>query len=210
MDNRPYHNEKLTYTDGGNLIDSQGNAIMMGWEDSIMKHQASTICSNGGDILNVGFGLGIIDNYIQSHSPSTHWIIESHPDVQRKIIEDGWLKKPNVKVIFKPWQEVIHYLPKFDGIYFDTWGESQKGFDTNIFKLLKPGGVYSFFNNPIGSGDNNILFESYHILSKFCNISTDQLELHNIPTPQFQPNEYWDPNNKIYYNPICKLKENFQ
>ena len=210
MDNRPYHNEKLTYTDEGNLMDSRGNAIMMSWEDGIMEHQASHLCANGGDILNVGFGLGLIDNYIQSYSPITHWIIESHPEVQRKIIEDGWLKKPNVKVIFKPWQEVIHYLPKFDGIYFDTWGESQNEFDTNIYKLLKPCGIYSFFNNPMCSGDNNIMVDPYNILSKFCDITTDELKLNNISSLKSQGHEYWDPNNDIYYSPICRLKENFR
>ncbi len=38
---------------------------MMGWEAPLMERHAAEICANGGDILNVGFGLGIIDEAIQ-------------------------------------------------------------------------------------------------------------------------------------------------
>ena len=62
--NPDYHNEKLTYTDDNLLLDSNGSAIMMGWEKNIMKYSAFEICKNGGDILNIGFGLGFIDTYI--------------------------------------------------------------------------------------------------------------------------------------------------
>jgi hypothetical protein len=31
----------------------------MGWEKPLMDIHAKIICSKGGDILNVGFGLGI-------------------------------------------------------------------------------------------------------------------------------------------------------
>ena len=34
---------------------------------------------------------------------------------------EGWDKKPNVNCIFDKWQNVYKDLPKFDGIYFDTW-----------------------------------------------------------------------------------------
>ena len=139
--NKEYHNEKLTYTKQGDLLDSKGLPVMMEWERDIMEHDASIICKNGGDILNVGFGLGIIDNYIQSYNPNSHWIIESHPDVYNKIVKDGWLDKPNVNVIFKTWQEVLEDLPKFDGIYFDTWNEDQFLFDAYANRILKEGGI---------------------------------------------------------------------
>lgn len=43
------------------------------------------ICSGGGDVLNVGFGLGLVDMAIQSKNPRSHTIIEAHPDVLRKV-----------------------------------------------------------------------------------------------------------------------------
>jgi len=212
--NESYRNEKLTYTDDGRLLDSNGHSVMMEWEDELMKIGAETICRNGGDVLNVGFGMGIIDTYIEEHRPRTHWIIEGHPDVQRKIIEDGWLKKPHVKVIFKPWQEVIYHLPKFDGIYFDTWAEDQMKFDSNIVNMLKPDGVYSFFNNPRGDEYGiHVAMDSFKILNNFCSISTHPMDIPHIDDIQTQRTDgdyYWNPNNKVYWNPICTLRQEYK
>ena len=36
-------------------------------------------------MLNVGFGLGLVDTAIQSNNPRSHTIIEAHPDVLRKV-----------------------------------------------------------------------------------------------------------------------------
>jgi len=43
------------------------------------------VCTGGGDVLNVGFGLGLVDTAIQSNNPRSHTIIEAHPDVLRKV-----------------------------------------------------------------------------------------------------------------------------
>lgn len=43
------------------------------------------ICSGGGVVLNVGFGLGLVDSAIQTHNPRSHTIVEAHPDVLRKV-----------------------------------------------------------------------------------------------------------------------------
>ncbi len=39
----------------------------MGWETPLMERHAAIICASGGDVLNVGFGMGIIDGFIQTH-----------------------------------------------------------------------------------------------------------------------------------------------
>ncbi len=127
------------------LLDSKARPIMMGWEDPIMKDAANLICSNGGKILNVGFGLGIIDNYIQSYDIDEHWIIEAHPEVQNKMKEKGWDKKSNVVCLFDKWQNVYKDLPKFDGIYFDTWMEGIDPFHEIVSSLLKPEGKYAYW-----------------------------------------------------------------
>ena len=39
---------------------------MMGWEAPLMVHHAAVICAGGGrDVMNVGFGLGLVDQAIQ-------------------------------------------------------------------------------------------------------------------------------------------------
>ncbi len=63
--------------------------------------------AQGGDVLNVGFGLGIIDSAIQRHSPSSHTIIEAHPDVYKYMLSQGWDQRPGVRVVFGRWQDVI-------------------------------------------------------------------------------------------------------
>jgi hypothetical protein len=37
------------------------------------------ICASGGDVLNIGFGLGLVDEEIQKHKPRSHTIVEAHP-----------------------------------------------------------------------------------------------------------------------------------
>lgn len=206
---KAYHQQRLTYTNDGRLLDGNGNAVMMGWEEPIMREQAKTVTFSRGDILNVGFGMGIIDFYIQQRPPRTHWIIESHPDVQRKMIQDGWLKLPHVRCIFAKWQDVIYHLPKFDGIYFDTWEEGPGNFFKTLPNILKKEGVFSFFNNitkeHIEEGNKMDPF-NYNILTDFMNIEFSQIQIPSIPDEDSQGRMYWNPDNKIYYNPICTLK----
>lgn len=65
----------------------------------MIKAHAELLCREKGDVLNIGFGLGLIDTAIQEYHPRIHTIIEAHPDVYRKMLEDGWDKNPGVKII---------------------------------------------------------------------------------------------------------------
>lgn len=199
--NQDYKQEKLTYRDGV-LLDSNGNTVMMDWEREIMRRQAATVCSRGGRVLNVGFGLGIIDSYIQEHENVTeHWIIEGHPDVQQYMIENGWLEK--AKCIFRPWQDVINHLPQFDGIYIDTWAEDLTPFYIQAQWILKPDGVLSFFNNTRSGG----VMEKY---DEAAIKSWGKYEIESFEIPYISPNttqksngtHYWDENRRVYHNPI--------
>ena len=46
--------------------------VMMRWETPIMEKSAAFVCENGGDILEIGFGMGIASDAIQTHQPATH------------------------------------------------------------------------------------------------------------------------------------------
>ncbi len=48
---KPYIDRSLTYTDDGRLLDENGAAIMMDWEEPIMDKSAEIICRNGGRVL---------------------------------------------------------------------------------------------------------------------------------------------------------------
>lgn len=205
-----YFNRKIEIKDDV-ILDSNGYAedIMMEWEREIMKEAAAIVSHNQGDVLNVGFGMGIIDSYIEEHRPRTHWIIEGHPEVQKKLISDGWLQKPHVRLIFKPWQEVIYHLPKFDGIYFDTWDDDQTEFDSNVHNILKEDGVFSFFNNPAQS-QRYWEEDNFYMLDRHVDVLTKNLDVQvshkEIITPIPEGLDYWGSNNTNYYHPLCTRK----
>ena len=210
---KPYLEQKLTFKSNGDIFDEDGRGVMMGWEDSFMHEGAKTICSTQGDVLNIGFGMGIIDNYIQSYNPRTHWIIEAHPQIQEKMCKDGWLKKPHVRCIFTTWQNVLNYLPKFDGVYIDTYGEATQDFFSNVHKILKPNGVLSWFNNPTLEEDKYPCHEViYEVLSKRFNMNFREIDIPIIEKNQTNNiDDYYYPlNAKAHYHPELTLKQEYK
>lgn len=122
-----FHEDKITYigdpTEGEDFgeHEHQELEVMMSWEDPIMRRSAEFACQNGGDILEIGFGMGIASNYIQDHGVSSHTIIELHPQIAEKARQ--WAAdKPSVTVIEGDWIDILPTLGSFDGIFFDTYG----------------------------------------------------------------------------------------
>ncbi|KAL3778582.1 hypothetical protein ACHAW5_007037 [Stephanodiscus triporus] len=148
------------------LLDDDDDAVMMEWERPIMEAHA-TVLTHGGRrgmrVLNVGFGLGIIDSALHMHEPGLHVIIEAHPTVYAKMIADGWDKKTNVRICYGRWQDEMPKLiaegAKFDGVFYDTYGEHftdlEDFHDAMAHVLNVPDGVYSFFN---GLAPDNLFF----------------------------------------------------
>jgi len=205
-----YFKQKLVYTEAGELLDQNGNAVMMEWERPIMKEQAKTVTSRGGRVLNIGFGMGIIDGYIdEADNITEHWIIEPHPDVQREMMKRGWMVKANC--IFKTWQEALPYLPKFDGIYIDTWDESLVPFYREVKNILKPDGVFTVFNNPRADEKGlHMQEEEYYALKEWADIRFETFEIPYIAPHQAQRTDgefYWSTEQKLYWNPIITHKK---
>lgn len=65
------------------LVDEEQKAVMMEWEKPLMIAHAHAICSRGGDILNVGFGLGIIDEVGLSNQE--HSYQETQPEIVKYL-----------------------------------------------------------------------------------------------------------------------------
>lgn len=83
-----------------------------------------------------------IDTFFQElpTRPSTHVIIEPHPDVLQHMKEAGWYEKPGVRVLEGKWQDFIESdeilsVGGFDVIYTDTFAEDYKG---RVFPSLSP------------------------------------------------------------------------
>ena len=63
------------------ILDEEGREIMMDWETDLMQEHAKVITENGGDILEIGFGMGICASFIQQANINTRTIIEIHDEV---------------------------------------------------------------------------------------------------------------------------------
>jgi protein arginine N-methyltransferase 2 len=159
-----YLRQRLTFTDTS-ILDEEKDAVMMQWEQPLMEVHAQIMTDNTlhKRVMNVGFGMGIIDTILQSYQPNLHIIIEAHPDVYAKMMREGWDKKPNTRICFGKWQDVVPQLVQegvqLDGIFFDTYGEhftDMEDFHQLVPHMLsKPNGVYSFFN---GLAPDNLFF----------------------------------------------------
>ncbi|KAL5706894.1 type IV protein arginine methyltransferase [Ranunculus cassubicifolius] len=209
-----YLEDRVTFSEG-KLMDSNSKAIMMAWEEPLMEAHAKAVCSAGGHILNIGFGMGLVDTAIQKYSPASHTIVEAHPEVYDRMLRNGWGAKKNVKIIFGKWQDVLSQLETYDGIFFDTYGEyyeDLRNFHQELPSLLKPDGIYSFFNGLCGG---NAFF---HVV--YCQIVA--LELGNLGySTQFIPlpvkdclgeevwegvkHKYWQLDT--YYLPVCQTSD---
>ncbi|KAJ2785546.1 hypothetical protein H4R18_000491 [Coemansia javaensis] len=183
--NEDYLSQPVEYS-GDKLVDAENNGVMMSWEAPLMELHARAICAKpGGAVLNVGFGMGIVDTALQALQPGRHVIVEAHPDVYRHMKSEGWDAKLGVHIVFGRWQDVldeVRALGPYDGVFFDTFGEFYKDlaeFHTAAFAgpcplLRRPGGVYSFFN---GLGGDHKLFHDV-----YCRIAAADLGRLGIDT----------------------------
>jgi hypothetical protein len=115
-----------------------------------------------------------------------------------------------VRILHGDWQWFMKYLPKFDGIYIDTWNEEIYDFLRNAPEILKKDGVLSFFNNPRADEKGlHMTQEHYDILNPIFNIDFETIQLEDIDGPEMQTADgryYWHPEWKTYYCPILTLK----
>tara|TARA_Y100000385_G_scaffold237257_1_gene251690 strand:- start:158 stop:724 length:567 start_codon:yes stop_codon:yes gene_type:complete len=175
-----FNESKIYYTDaffGGD------REVMMDWEHPLMSASAAYVCENGGNILEIGFGMGISAGYIQSHSITTHTIIENHPDVIPRA--QLWAAtKANVNIITGSWYDVKDSLSTYDGIFYDTFGDiNMKHFSSSLSDLAKSNTKVTWWNN-----------------------NTNETNYYNIPNVTYQAigidpptNSYF--NNTTYYLP---------
>ena len=194
-----YISQSLTFTSDAILLSSSisdQTQTYMDWEDQILSASAAYITQNGGDILEIGFGMGISANYIQSHSIDTHTIIENHPDMITKAT--SWAaNKSNVYIVTSSWYDALQMryvsndgktwqtnLGEYDGIFYNTYGDIHMyEFSSSLNSLSKLNGVATWWNSTTGS--NN-----------YYNIPDVTYDIIDVNPPE---NTYF--NHKKYYLP---------
>ena len=164
--------------------------IMMDWEHPAMSASAAYVTEGGGDILEIGFGMGISAGYIQSHSISSHTIIENHPQIISKSRE--WASsKSNVNIISQSWADVTGSLGRYDGIFYDTDMDDRVNlFSSSLSDLTKNGTKLSVWNsNSSEKNDHNIEMGYRQI---------------NV-TPAVSSSQYFPSGSTTYYMPMKEV-----
>ena len=123
--------EYVMTKDGEKILKIFDLEVMSDFEKPYMKALAKIVTTHGGKILNIGFGLGIIDTYIEdrrnTRSISEHHIIELNSEVFKEAKK--WREsQPNKETIFLhkgDWEDILPKLKEaghvFDGVIYDGY-----------------------------------------------------------------------------------------
>ncbi|KAF8585894.1 hypothetical protein K439DRAFT_1409609 [Ramaria rubella] len=200
--------------------------VMMGWERNIMQTTVQKLCGThpsrllGLRILNIGFGLGIIDTMFQSinPAPAQHTIIEPHRDVLAHMQTNGWYEKNGVNILEGRWQDFIESGEIYgeggwDVVFVDTFAENyeelKKFFDIVPDLLDGPDARFSFFN---GLGATNALFyDVYTQLSELHLKDTGvDIEWADVDVEDGTPDDRWGDTRayfkvRLYRLPVGKM-----
>ena len=153
-DGHEYHHDDyiksdLTFDEDGFIYESTKESEVMGkWEGPLMERCAEIVNHNNGDILEIGFGMGIFATKAYSLGVSSYTIVEIHPQVLERLYE--WAKdKPEVIIIEGDWIENLDKIKsrKYDGIYFDTHMDDgrPKFRKLVVDECIKEDGVFGYY-----------------------------------------------------------------
>lgn len=164
----------------------QGQQVMQSWERSLMQSMATAVTRSKGDILEVGFGMGISATAILDAGVRSYTVIECNDGVIESF--ERWRKHypgTDIRLVRGRWQDVTDQLGEYDGILFDTYPLSQDEYIRNEVKgrpyshageffplaaaKLRRGGVFTYFTCEIDSlsrGHQRLLlryFDSFQV-----------------------------------------------
>lgn len=181
-----------------------GWQVMQAWEEPLMDVMAREAAALGGDVLEVGFGMGISAARIVAHGCATYTVIEAHPLIARRAQEWGASQKVPVTVIPGLWQDVYPAIDQqFDGILFDTYplSERERGRTALDFipvapKLLRSSGRLTYYS------DETVRFRSEHLSLLFDYF--DEVKLLKVSgLCPYEGCEYWAETHMIV--PVASL-----
>lgn len=174
---------------GGHTLRIAGHPVMEDWELNYMRKLAQIASSNGGMVLEVGYGLGLSANAIQSHKIKDHYVIECHPDVVARCVKDlhQAISENHLHIFSGFWEDITPLLTgeTFDGILFDTYPLREEEIHSNHFwffeeayRLLKPGGIFTYYSDEATNFSDQHLskleaagFKKRNIDYEICNVT---------------------------------------
>lgn len=153
----------VTLPGGGDGLVIRGQPVMEDWEAPYMEALAAAACQHGGRVLEVGFGLGLSAAYVDAYDAvEEHVIVEANDEVLgRAALWEDEARRPTT-VYGGFWQEIIGDFEdgSFSGVLFDAFplspeeaaGDGEvKEFFEQAARLLRPGGVFTFYFDAGGS-----------------------------------------------------------
>ncbi|GFZ44733.1 methyltransferase [Saitozyma sp. JCM 24511] len=242
-DNLAFLQSKLTWEVGDDgrerVIDADGNGVMMGWEEPLMKEHVRLMTSSHPDaqpggagisVLNVGYGLGIIDRLFQSTEPRPlhHTIIEAHPQVLEHMRAQGVHEWPGVRILEGRWQdwlldpekvgEVLAGTPEgsgFGAVFIDTFAEGYddlKAFFDVLPDILDGEDASFSFWNGLGATNATIYAVSSHLAELHMEDVGMGVEWHDVPIAESLRSEVWKGVRRRYWDlpgyrlPVARLQ----
>ena len=157
----------------------RGEIVMAHDEERYMKALAKVITTGNakseGDILEIGFGMGISSGFIQDYGCKRHVIVEANAEVLRLGL--AWRESPrarsSVEFLKGYSEDILPRLPSssFDGIFVDPFPTANNvQSHTEYRRLLRPGGKLAFFLETPAPDDSEknsiILLDVVKILHK--------------------------------------------
>ena len=157
--------------------------VMQAWEYPIMSAMAEAVTRSRGDVLEIGFGMGISASLIQQRNPRSHTIVECHTDVQQRFKKwRSQFSSRKIHLLEGRWQDINSNLDLFDGVLFDAYPlNAQEWSDHYVNSItyahhffetaaahLRPGGVFTYYSNEINSmsrGHQRALLEHFSKVS---------------------------------------------
>jgi len=140
--------------------------IMEDWQLPLMDAMASVAARPDADVLEIGFGRGVLATLIQKAGVRSHTIVECNPHVLTRF--EQWrspLAGRDIRIVPGLWQDVIGALGTFDAVCFHTYALDEDeavellsnsitfaaGFFPVAAEHLRRGGTFTYLTNEIDS-----------------------------------------------------------
>lgn len=172
--------------------------VMQRWETPYMAALAAIAASNGGRVLEIGFGLGLSASFIQQHQAAEHWIIEANRQVYETAERWAAIRDSEIRCLYGFWEGVVPSLESesFGGILFDPYPidltqlHSQRfSFFEQAHRLLRPGGTFTHYSGELAYTDE---YRRKLRAAGFNDFTGEQVEVE--PPPGCK---YWDENRML-------------